>query len=176
MYDIISYLLESISLSDAFSGAIGVFATLSATYFWRRSDKKEQAHALRNALQIELLDASAYYICCMERIGDEKQMLHFSTLSLRQNYTAVYDANAASIGALAPDTAAAVVRAYTALKTLTDMLNSYASVCAKYSYAKLHNAQDTALYKSCAETMRASICKQQEETLAAIDVAAERLS
>lgn len=176
LYDLFLCILDAISFSDALSGAAGVLVTLLLTYLWRRGDKRDQIRALRRALQIELLDVSAYYLHCTEGIEDKEKMLSFSTLHLQQSYTPVYDANAEILGVLKEDTAAATVRAYTALKVLTDMLNSYASVCAKHQHANIHNAQDAALYQSCAEILRKNIVEQQAETMSAIDAAVEKLS
>ena len=169
MENILRTIQEAISFSDALSGAIGAIATLAITYHWSENDKREHAASLRNAMRTELAEARSYFCAIMEGIEDSKTRNRFAALSVTQNYTTVYDGNAEFVGTLSKGTASAVVKSYILLKSIEDLLQSYASICQKLLYAQEHSKSEKSIYESEATYLQTTIKEKRKNLVNVID-------
>lgn len=115
--------------SPLFVAFVTFIITSIRDYFINKSKQKDdrdhEIQCLKLALKTELQTMQAIYY--QLKISDEppKDGDDIKVISLQSNYTTIYEKNADKIGMLEPDTAKAVVIAYTHIAAFMDTLRVY---------------------------------------------------
>ena len=155
------------------SSIIAVLTTL-----WiNRNKKKDDIKCLKRALKAELQTLQTLYYQLKISDTPPKNGDDIKIVSIQSNYTTVYEKNADKIGMLEPETAEAVVIAYTHIAAFIDSLRVYGQRWENMiAYERTDNSKYWEYYKSDVDRSFELIHQSQETTLIVVNNAIEMLS